>query len=86
MLSWMIITYFICLGLGWGLLLLDYIIIRMERRSMSEPWANDVVVIGGASAVLSPIINWGEIILNSNPVRCLCFGHKVSLVPGKNYV
>lgn len=34
---------------------------------LQEPWVNDAVVIGGASAVLSPIIQWGHTILQSKP-------------------
>lgn len=65
MLSWMIITYFMCLGFGWGLLLLDYSWTKIERRPNEEPWISDVVIIGGASAVLSPIIQWSNKILQT---------------------
>ena len=37
------------------------------RCVLQEPWVNDAVVIGGASAVLSPIIQWGHTILQSKP-------------------
>ncbi|KAK9816875.1 hypothetical protein WJX72_006410 [[Myrmecia] bisecta] len=67
MLNWMIISYMGCLALGWGLLLGDYIFNELEKHPKAEPWINDAVIIGGASAVLSPIIQWGHTILHSKP-------------------
>ena len=73
----MIITYIACLTLGWGLLLFDYLWNRGHKVHDQEPYRNDAVVIGGASAVLSPIIQWGHTILNSRRTRkvgatCMC--------------
>ena len=47
-----------------GMLLLGLSVTCLE---LQEPWVNDAVVIGGASAVLSPIIQWGHTILQSKP-------------------
>ena len=101
MINWMLVTYFGCLGLGWGLLLFDWVwnkthklhsqvaVVTTAQKSgtpastglsmapldrynaLQEPWVNDAVVIGGASAVLSPIIQWGHTILQSRPQVCL---------------
>ncbi|KAL3146360.1 hypothetical protein ABBQ32_003049 [Trebouxia sp. C0010 RCD-2024] len=67
MINWMLITYFGCLGVGWGLLLFDWVWNKAHKLHSQEPWVNDAVVIGGASAVLSPIIQWGHTILQSKP-------------------
>ena len=96
----MLLTYFGCLGLGWGLLLFDWVWNKTHKLhsqvgvvstaqisgilhlqvcqrhlltkydALQEPWVNDAVVIGGASAVLSPIIQWGHTILQSRPQVC----------------
>ncbi|DBA95256.1 TPA: hypothetical protein ACH3X3_013150 [Trebouxia sp. C0006] len=67
MINWMLVTYLGCLGLGWGLLLFDWVWNKSHKLHSQEPWVNDAVVIGGASAVLSPIIQWGHTILQSKP-------------------
>lgn len=66
MLSYMIGTYFICLTFGWSLLGLDFLFVRIERQQKSEPWISDAVIIGGASAVLSPIIQWSNTIIQTS--------------------
>lgn len=35
-------------------------------KPQAEPWINDAITIGGASAVLSPIIQWGHTIMFTN--------------------
>lgn len=93
----MILSYFLCLGLGWGLLFSDWAFNEVEKhpkvcrwsglaegvprsamhvpvyqqrhacaKPQAEPWINDAVTIGGASAVLSPIIQWGHTIMYTN--------------------
>ena len=62
MLTRMILTYFLCLTFGWGLLFFDYSYNWVEHREKDEPWVSDVVIIGGASAILSPIIQWSHTI------------------------
>lgn len=66
MLTWMIATYFMCLAFGWGLLALDFLVIRAEKKTKDEPWVSDAVIIGGASAVLSPIIQWSNTIIQTS--------------------
>ena len=39
MINWMLITYFSCLGLGWGLLLFDFIW-NKERKTHSQVTCN----------------------------------------------
>ena len=46
---------------------LDDALVDSVGLDLQEPWVNDAVVIGGASAVLSPIIQWGHTILQSKP-------------------
>jgi hypothetical protein len=65
MLTWMIATYFMCLAFGWGLLAFDYLVIRVEKKTKDEPWLSDAVIIGGASAVLSPLIQWSHTIIQT---------------------
>lgn len=65
MLSWMIGTYFMCLAFGWSLLGLDYLLVTIEKKVKTEPWISDAVIIGGASAVLSPIIQWSNTIIQT---------------------
>ena len=65
MLTWMIITYFACLAFGWGLLASDYLVVTIEKKQQTEPWISDAVIIGGASAVLSPIIQWSNTIIQT---------------------
>ena len=66
MINHMILSYVACLVLGWGLLLFDWAINEVEKHPKAEPWISNAVTIGGASAVLSPIIQWGHAILYSN--------------------
>ena len=90
MIDRMILSYFLCLALGWGLLFCDWAFNEVEKHpkvsacqhcrvyllpgvlvlktdwSQAEPWINDAVTIGGASAVLSPIIQWGHTIMYTN--------------------
>ena len=65
MLTWMITTYFMCLAFGWGLLAFDYLVIRVEKKTKDEPWMSDAIIIGGAAAVLSPIIQWSNTIVQT---------------------
>ena len=91
----MILSDFLTLGLGWGLLFSDWAFNEVEKhpkvwqwsnlccrgsamrgpvyqeaharaKPQAEPWINDAVTIGGASAVLSPIIQWGHTIMYTN--------------------
>ena len=50
---------------------------RTCAKPQAEPWINDAVTIGGASAVLSPIIQWGHTIMytNGKVQRPLLFWH-----------
>ena len=65
MLTWMIATYFMCLAFGWSLLGVDYLVVTIEKEQKTEPWISDAVIIGGASAVLSPIIQWSHTIIQT---------------------
>ncbi|CAK0785869.1 hypothetical protein CVIRNUC_009082 [Coccomyxa viridis] len=65
MINHMILSYVACLVLGWGLLFFDWAINEVEKHPKAEPWISNAVTIGGASAVLSPIIQWGHAILYS---------------------
>jgi len=63
MINYMLISYAALLLLGWGLLSFDWAVNELEKHPKAEPWINDAVTIGGASAVLSPIIQWGHTIV-----------------------
>lgn len=70
MINYMLISYAALLLLGWGLLFFDWAVNELEKHPKAEPWINDAVTIGGASAVLSPIIQWGHtIVYTSSSVR-----------------
>ncbi|BDA46731.1 hypothetical protein COCOBI_09-1840 [Coccomyxa sp. Obi] len=56
MINHMLLSYVALLLFGWGLLFFDWAFNELEKHPKAEPWINDAVTIGGASAVLSPII------------------------------
>ena len=66
MINHMLLSYVFLLVLGWGLLFFDWAVNELEKHPKEEPWINDGVTIGGASAVLSPIIQWGHAIVYTN--------------------
>ena len=66
MINHMIASYIACLGLGWGLLFFDWALNEVEKHPKAEPWISNAVTIGGASAVLSPIIQWGHAVAYSS--------------------
>ncbi len=66
MINHMIVSYISCLALGWGLLFFDWALNEVERHPKAEPWISNAVTIGGASAVLSPIIQWGHAVAYSS--------------------
>ncbi len=73
MINHMLMSYVALLIFGWGLLFFDWAVNEIEKHPKAEPWINDGVTIGGASAVLSPIIQWGHCIAYTNPqVISLC--------------
>jgi hypothetical protein len=67
MINHMLLSYVSLLAFGWGLLFFDWAVNELEKHPKAEPWINDGVTIGGASAVLSPIIQWGHAIVYTNP-------------------
>ena len=66
MINHMILSYISCLALGWGLLFFDWALNEVEKHPKAEPWISNAVTIGGASAVLSPIIQWGHAVAYSS--------------------
>ena len=66
MINHMIVAYLSCLALGWGLLFFDWALNEVEKHPKAEPWISNAVTIGGASAVLSPIIQWGHAVAYSS--------------------
>ena len=66
MINHMIASYISCLALGWGLLFFDWALNEVEKHPKAEPWISNAVTIGGASAVLSPIIQWGHAVAYSS--------------------
>jgi len=68
MINHMIVSYISCLALGWGLLFFDWALNEVEKHPKAEPWISNAVTIGGASAVLSPIIQWGHAVAYGNAV------------------
>lgn len=71
MINHMIVSYVSCLCLGWGLLFFDWAWNEVEKHPKAEPWISNAVTIGGASAVLSPIIQWGHAVMYSPSAVCL---------------
>ena len=66
MINHMIVSYISFLALGWGLLFFDWALNEVEKHPKAEPWISNAVTIGGASAVLSPIIQWGHAVAYSS--------------------
>ncbi len=79
MINHMLLSYAALLLFGWGLLFFDWVFNEVEKHPKAEPWINDAVTIGGASAVLSPIIQWGHSIAYSNPAVMLPRQHDTNI-------
>jgi hypothetical protein len=47
MINQMLLSYVLCLALGWRLLFFDRALNEVEKHPKAEPWINDAVVIGG---------------------------------------
>lgn len=71
MITHMIVSYVSCLSVGWGLLFFDWAWNEVEKHPKAEPWISNAITIGGASAVLSPIIQWGHAVMYSPRAVCL---------------
>lgn len=71
MITHMIVSYVSCLSVGWGLLFFDWAWNEVKKHPKAEPWISNAVTIGGASAVLDPIIQWGHAVMYSPPAVCL---------------